>query len=42
MKVLVIGGTRFVGHELVWRLLVSGHEVTLLSRGRLGDAFGRS
>ncbi len=40
MKVLVIGGTRFVGHELVWRLLAAGHEVTLLNRGLLGDVFG--
>ncbi len=40
MKVLLIGGTRFVGHELAWRLLAGGHEVTLLNRGRSADAFG--
>jgi nucleoside-diphosphate-sugar epimerase len=40
LKVLVIGGTRFVGHELAWRLLAGGHQVTLLNRGRLPDSFG--
>jgi nucleoside-diphosphate-sugar epimerase len=39
MKVLVVGGTRFVGHELTWRLLAAGHEVTLFNRGRLPDPF---
>lgn len=32
MRILVIGGNRFVGFELVWRLLGSGHHVTTLSR----------
>jgi nucleoside-diphosphate-sugar epimerase len=41
VKVLVIGGTRFLGHELTWRLLAGGHEVTLFNRGTLKDAFGR-
>ncbi|HEY7513129.1 MAG TPA: NAD-dependent epimerase/dehydratase family protein [Vicinamibacteria bacterium] len=40
MKVLVVGGTRFLGHELAWRLLFAGHEVTLFNRGREADAFG--
>lgn len=40
MEVLVIGGTRFLGHELTWRLVAEGHEVTLLNRGTLPDAFG--
>lgn len=40
MKVLVVGGTRYVGYELTWRLLLSGHEVTLLNRGRQADPFG--
>jgi nucleoside-diphosphate-sugar epimerase len=40
VKVLVIGGTRFLGRELVWRLLAAGHQVTLLNRGRLEDTFG--
>ena len=33
MRVLVIGGTRNVGYQLVWRLLAAGHQVTLLNRG---------
>ena len=37
---LVVGGTRFLGHELVWRLLAAGHAVTLFNRGTLPDAFG--
>jgi nucleoside-diphosphate-sugar epimerase len=40
MRVLVIGGTRFVGYQLVWRLLAGGHTVTLLNRGSLSDPFG--
>lgn len=40
MNVLVVGGTRFLGHELAWRLLFAGHRVTLLNRGREKDAFG--
>lgn len=40
MHVLVIGGTRFVGYQLVWRLLAGGRRVTLLNRGRRADPFG--
>jgi nucleoside-diphosphate-sugar epimerase len=40
VKVLVVGGTRFLGHELAWRLLFAGHEVTLFNRGREADTFG--
>ncbi|HLL55554.1 MAG TPA: NAD-dependent epimerase/dehydratase family protein [Myxococcaceae bacterium] len=40
MNVLVIGGTRFVGHFLVWRLLAAGHRVTLFHRGVTPDDFG--
>jgi len=40
MDVLVIGGNRFMGLGLVWRLLCGGHRVTLLNRGQLGDPFG--
>jgi nucleoside-diphosphate-sugar epimerase len=40
MHVLVIGGNRFVGRLLGWRLLAAGHRVTLLNRGRLADPFG--
>jgi nucleoside-diphosphate-sugar epimerase len=34
MKLLVIGGTRFVGRHLVDAALARGHEVTLFNRGR--------
>ncbi len=40
MHVLVIGGNRFVGWLLGWRLLAGDHQVTLLNRGRLQDPFG--
>ncbi|WP_419904943.1 NAD-dependent epimerase/dehydratase family protein [Kiloniella sp.] len=33
MKILVIGGTRFFGKELVSKLGEQGHEVTIVSRG---------
>lgn len=34
MRVLVMGGTRFVGRHIVDVLLTRGHEVTLCNRGR--------
>jgi nucleoside-diphosphate-sugar epimerase len=40
MKVLVIGGNRFVGRDLVWRFLAAGYEVATFNRGRLADPFG--
>jgi nucleoside-diphosphate-sugar epimerase len=40
MRVLIIGGTRFVGYFLTWRLLAQGHRVTLLNRGTTADPFG--
>jgi nucleoside-diphosphate-sugar epimerase len=40
VHVLVIGGNRFVGWLLGWRLLAAGHAVTLLNRGSLADPFG--
>ena len=40
MDVLIIGGTRFVGYLLTWRLLAGGHRVTLLHRGTGPDPFG--
>ncbi len=40
MHVLVIGGNRFVGRLLTWRLLSGGRKVTLLNRGHLPDPFG--
>lgn len=36
MKVLVIGGTQFVGRHTVERLLHLGHEVVLVNRGKSG------
>jgi nucleoside-diphosphate-sugar epimerase len=41
MDVLVVGGTRFVGAQLVWRLVAGGHQVTIFNRGRIPDRFGR-
>ena len=37
MKLLIIGGTRFVGRHLVTAALVRGHEVTLFNRGRQSE-----
>lgn len=34
MKLLIIGGTRFVGQHLVEAAVARGHEVTLFNRGR--------
>jgi nucleoside-diphosphate-sugar epimerase len=42
MHVLVIGGTRFVGRLLVFRLLAEGKKVTLLNRGSIADPFGQT
>jgi nucleoside-diphosphate-sugar epimerase len=40
MDVLVVGGNRFVGYELAWRMLAGGHRVTLFNRGSRPDPFG--
>ena len=40
MRILLIGGTRFVGYHLAWRLLAAGHRLSLLNRGTLPDPFG--
>lgn len=40
MHVLVIGGNRFMGWGLTWRLLAAGHRVTHFNRGSLADPFG--
>lgn len=40
MRVLVVGGTRFVGRGLVQRLVARGYEVTILNRGLQPDLFG--
>jgi 2'-hydroxyisoflavone reductase len=34
MKVLVLGGTQFIGRHVVAKLIADGHEPTLLNRGR--------
>ena len=33
MKILVLGGTQFIGRHVVQELLTQGHAVTLLNRG---------
>jgi len=40
VRVLLVGGTRFVGPLLAWRLLAGGHRVTFLNRGTIPDPFG--
>lgn len=40
MRILIIGGNRFLGVELTARLLARGDDVTLLNRGSLADPFG--
>jgi len=40
MDVLLIGGTRFVGHLLALRLVAQGHRVTVLNRGVTPDSLG--
>ncbi len=40
MHVLLIGGTRFVGHFLALRLVAQGHRVTVLNRGVTPDSLG--
>ncbi len=34
MKILIIGGTRFVGHHIAQYAMDNGHEVTLFNRGK--------
>ncbi len=36
MRILLIGGTRFIGRHVVESALSSGHEVTIFHRGRTG------
>ena len=40
MRVLIVGGNRFMGYGLTWRLLAAGHQVTHLNRGLTRDPFG--
>ncbi|PES84844.1 epimerase [Bacillus cereus] len=39
-KVLVLGGTRFFGKQLVEVLLQEGHDITIATRGFTEDSFG--
>ncbi len=39
-KVLVIGGTRFMGIRLVQELFLNGNRVTVANRGKTADRFG--
>lgn len=39
MRILVIGGTRFIGRAITEHLLREGHDVTLLNRGLTQDSF---
>jgi nucleoside-diphosphate-sugar epimerase len=41
MRVLLLGGNRFLGIEVATRLLARKHDVTLLNRGSLPDPFGK-
>ena len=38
MKILILGGTLFLGRALVEAAVAAGHEVTLFNRGRSGQA----
>lgn len=40
MKILILGGTRFLGYHITRRLLRDGHEVSLFNRGITPDDFG--
>jgi len=40
MRILIVGGNRFMGYGLTWRLLASGHEVSHFNRGLTRDPFG--
>ena len=40
MRILVLGGTRFFGKQLVLSLLRAGHQVSIATRGRTADEFG--
>jgi 2'-hydroxyisoflavone reductase len=42
MRILVLGGTRFLGRHCVNAALARGHEVTLFTRGRSLNPFGTS
>ena len=37
MRILLIGGTRFIGRHVVESALAAGHDVTIFHRGKTGD-----
>lgn len=39
-KILILGGTRYVGKRLIALLLAQGHEVTIATRGQTENPFG--
>jgi len=42
MKILVVGGTRFMGKHLVCELIEKGHDVTIANRGITPQNFGNA
>ncbi|MDO5038083.1 NAD-dependent epimerase/dehydratase family protein [Clostridium sp.] len=39
-RILVFGGTKFLGKELVKELIINGHDITIATRGKNSDDFG--
>ncbi len=37
MRILIVGGTSFVGRAIAWSALGAGHEVTVINRGQTGN-----
>lgn len=42
MKILVLGGTRYFGISMVWELIKQGHEVTIATRQKTEDNYGKA
>ena len=38
-RILIFGGSRFIGRRLVKLLITEGHQVTLANRGKTSDPF---
>ena len=41
MKILIIGGSRFVGPLVVEKLLKKGHDVTIFNRGKIQSNYNK-